>query len=101
MSAEKNLPIENDNLIEDDSPIISVNTAKIKKFFVKALPYAVAGLVSCAAGAVAIALTSDSDDDVDPIVIDGNALEDGVIETLDDGTVLLTKIIEKPEITED
>lgn len=100
MSAEKNLPIDSDNLIEDDSPIISVNTAKIKKFFVKALPYAVAGLVSAAAGAVAIALTSDSDDDVDPIVIDGNAIEDGVIEELEDGTVLLTKIIEKPKTTE-
>ena len=100
MSAEKNLPIDNDTLVEDDSPIISVNTTKIKKFFVKALPYAVAGLVSVAAGAVAIAFTSDSDDDVDPIVIDGNALEDGVIEELEDGTVLLTKIIEKPETTE-
>lgn len=104
MSAEKNLPIDSDNLIEDDSPIISVNTAKIKKFFVKALPYAVAGLVTAAAGAVAVALSSDSDDDVDPIVIDKNSItDDGVIETLEDGTVLLTKIIEKPntEITED
>lgn len=101
MSAEKNLPIDSDNLIEDDSPIISVNTAKIKKFFVKALPYAVAGLVTAAAGAVAVALSSDSDDDVDPIVIDKNSItDDGVIETLEDGTVLLTKIIEKPETTE-
>ena len=70
MSAEKNLPIDSDNLIEDDSPIISVNTAKIKKFFVKALPYAIAGIVTAAAGAVAVAISSDSDDDVDPIVID-------------------------------
>ena len=100
MSAEKNLPIDSDNLIEDDSPIISVNTAKIKKFIVKALPYAIAGIVTAAAGAVAVAISSDSDDDVDPLVIDKNALE-GTVEELEDGTLLVTQIIEKPETTED
>lgn len=101
MSAEKNLPIDSDNLIEDDSPIISVNTAKIKKFFVKALPYAIAGIVTAAAGAVAVAISSDSDDDVDPIVIDKNAALEGTLEELEDGTLLLTQIIENPETTED
>ena len=100
MSAEKNLPIDNDALVEDDSPIISVNTAKIKKFFVKALPYAVAGLVSVAAGAVAIALTSDSDDDVDPLVIDRNAIE-GSFAELEDGTILFTPDNRPSETTED
>lgn len=100
MSAEKNLPIDSDNLIEDDSPIISVNTAKIKKFFVKALPYAIAGIVTAAAGAVAVTLTSDSDDDVDPLVIDKNAIE-GSFAELEDGTILFTPDNKPSETTED
>lgn len=101
MSAEKNLPIDSDNHIEDDSPIISVNTAKIKKLFVKALPYAITGAITVAAMAAAAALTSsDSDDDVDPLVIDKNAIE-GSFAELEDGTILFTPDNQPSETTED
>lgn len=99
MSDAKNLINDNNNSVEDDSPIISVNTVKIKKLFVKALPYAVTGLITVAAAAAAAALTSSSDDDVDPIVIDKNSIE-GPIE-LEDGTFLNVTLTENPEITED
>lgn len=98
MSDAKNL-INDNNSVEDDSPIISVNTAKIKKLFTKALPYAITGAITVAAMAAAAALTSSSDDDVDPLVIDKNNVE-GPIE-LDDGTFLNVTITENPEITED
>lgn len=98
MSDAKN-PINDNNSVEDDSPIISINTAKIKKFCVKALPYAIAGAITVAAMAAASALTSSSDDDVDPIVIDRNDIE-GPIE-LEDGTFLNVTLTENPEITED
>lgn len=99
MSDAKNLLIANNDSVEDDSPIISINTAKIKKFCVKALPYAITGAITVAAMVAAAALNSSSDDDVDPIVIDRNDLE-GPIE-LDDGTILNVTLTENPEITED
>lgn len=98
MSNEKNLINDNNAPVEDDSPIISINTAKIKKFCSKALPYAITGAITIAAMAAAAALTSSSDDDVDPIVIDKNDIE-GPIE-LDDGTFLNVTLTENPEITE-
>lgn len=99
MSDAKNLLIADNNSVEDDSPIISINTAKIKKFCVKALPYAITGAITVAAMVAAAALNSSSDDDVDPIVIDRNDIE-GPIE-LDDGTILNVTLTENPEITED
>lgn len=99
MSDAKNLINDNNSSVEDDSPIISINTAKIKKFCVKALPYAITGAITVAAMAAAAALTSSSDDDVDPIVIDRNDIE-GPIE-LEDGTFLNVTLAENPEITED
>ena len=99
MSDAKNLLIADNDSVEDDSPIISINTAKIKKFCVKALPYAITGAITVAAMVAAAALSSSSDDDVDPIVIDRNDLE-GPIE-LDDGTFLNVTLTENPEITED
>lgn len=99
MSDAKNLLIANNDSVEDDSPIISINTAKIKKFCVKALPYAITGAITVAAMVAAAALNSSSDDDVDPIVIDRNDLE-GPIE-LDDSTFLNVTLTENPEITED
>lgn len=99
MSDAKNLLIADNNSVKDDSPIISINTAKIKKFCVKALPYAITGAITVAAMVAAATLSSSSDDDVDPIVIDRNNLE-GPIE-LDDGTVLNVTLTENPEITED
>lgn len=99
MSDEKNLPIENNNSVEDDSPIISINTAKIKKLAAKALPYAITGAITIAAMVAAAALAS-SDDDVDPIVIDKNDIDEGPIE-LDDGTFLNVTLTENPETTED
>lgn len=99
MSDAKNLLIADNNSVEDDSPIISINTAKIKKFCVKALPYAITGAITVAAMVAAAALNSSSDDDVDPIVIDRNDIE-GPIE-LDDGTFLNVNITENSEITED
>ena len=99
MSDAKNLLIADNNSVEDDSPIISINTAKIKKFCVKALPYAITGAITVAAMVAAAALNSSSDDDVDPIVIDRNDIE-GPIE-LDDGTFLNVALTENSEITED
>lgn len=99
MSDEKNLPIENNNSVEDDSPIISINTAKIKKLAAKALPYVITGAITIAAMAAAAALAS-SDDDVDPIVIDKNDIDEGPIE-LDDGPFLNVTLTENPETTED
>lgn len=99
MSDAKNTLIANNDSVEDDSPIISINTAKIKKFCVKALPYAITGAITVAAMVAAAALRSSSDDDVDPIVIDRNDLE-GPIE-LNDGTFLNVTPTENPEITED
>lgn len=99
MSDEKNLLIENNNSVEDDSPIISINTAKIKKLAAKALPYAITGAITIAAMVAAAALAS-SDDDVDPIVIDKNDIDEGPIE-LDDGTFLNVTLTENPETTED
>nr|DAO92824.1 MAG TPA: hypothetical protein [Caudoviricetes sp.] len=98
MSDAKNLPIENNNSVEDDSPIISINTAKIKKLAAKALPYAITGAITIAAMVAAAALASS--DDVDPIVIDKNDIDEGPIE-LDDGTFLNVTLTENPEITED
>lgn len=100
MSDEKNLPIEDNNSVEDDSPIISINTAKIKKLAAKALPYAITGAITIAAMVAAAALASSSDDDVDPIVIDKNDTDEGPIE-LDDGTFLNVTLTENPETTED
>lgn len=99
MSDAKNVINDNNAPVEDDSPIISINTAKIKKFCVKALPYAITGAITVAAMAAAAALNSSSDDDVDPIVIDRNNIE-GPIE-LEDGTFLNVTLTENPEITED
>lgn len=99
MSDEKNLPIENNNSVEDDSPIISINTAKIKKLAAKALPYAITGAITIAAMVAAAALAS-SDDDTDPIVIDKNDIDEGPIE-LDDGPFLNVTLTENPETTED
>lgn len=99
MSDAKNLINDNNSSVEDDSPIISINTAKIKKFCVKALPYAITGAITVAAMAAAAALNSSSDDDADPIVIDRNDIE-GPIE-LEDGTFLNVTLTENPEITED
>lgn len=99
MSDEKNLLIENKNSVEDDSPIISINTAKIKKLAAKALPYAITGAITIAAMVAAAALAS-SDDDTDPIVIDKNDIDAGPIE-LDDGTFLNVTLSENPETTED
>lgn len=94
MSDAKNL-INDNNSVEDDSPIISINTAKIKKFCVKALPYAITGAITVAAMAAAAALTSSSDDE-DQISFE----PEGPIE-LDDGTFLNVTLTENPEITED
>ena len=99
MSDEKNLPIENNNPVEDDSPIISINTAKIKKLAAKAMPYAITGAITIAAMVAAAALASSSDD-VDPIVIDKNDIDEGPIEH-DDGTFLNVTLTENPETTED
>ena len=99
MSDEKNLPIENNNSVEDDSPIISINTAKIKKLAAKALPYAITGAITIAAMVAAAALAS-SDDDTDPTVIDKNDIDEGPIE-LDDGMFLNVTLTENPETTED
>lgn len=99
MSDAKNIINDNNSSVEDDSPIISINTAKIKKFCVKALPYAITGAITVAAMAAAAALTSLSDDDVDPIMIDRNDIE-GPNE-LEDGTFLNVTLTENPEITED
>lgn len=99
MSDEKNNSIENNNSVEDDSPIISINTAKIKKLAAKALPYAITGAITIAAMVAAAALAS-SDDDVDPIVIDKNDIDEGPIE-LDDGTFLNVTLTENPGTTED
>lgn len=94
MSDAKNL-INDNNSVEDDSPIISINTAKIKKLCVKALPYAITGAITVAAMAAAAALTSSSDDE-DQISFE----PEGPIE-LDDGTFLNVTLTENPEITED
>lgn len=99
MSDEKNRPIEKNNSVEDDSPIISINTAKIKKLAAKALPYAITGAITIAAMVAAAALAS-SDDDVNPIAIDKNDIDEGPIE-LDDGTFLNVTLTENPETTED
>lgn len=100
MSDAKNLLIANNDSVEDDSPIISINTVKIKKLATKALPYAITGAITIAAMVAAAALSSSSDDDVDPIVIDKNDTDEGPIE-LDDGTFLNVTLTENPEITED
>ena len=94
MSDAKNL-INDNNSVEDDSPIISINTAKIKKLCAKALPYAITGAITVAAMAAAAALTSSSDDE-DEISHES----EGPIE-LDDGTFLHVTLTENPEITED
>lgn len=63
MSNTQDNVIELETVIEDDSPIISFNVPKIKRFAKKALPYVIAGTVTVATTLVAMMLSPNDSDD--------------------------------------
>lgn len=86
MSNNQENVIELETVIEDDSPIISFNVPKIKRLAKKALPYAVAGVVTLATAAVAMMLSPDdseaaeSSEEALPEFIDFEITETPVVE---------------------
>ena len=65
MSNNQENVVEIDEYLKDDAPIISFNVPKIKRLAKKALPYAVAGVVTLAAGMVAMMLSPDDSEAVE------------------------------------
>lgn len=65
MSNNQENVIDLEDYTKDDSPIISFNVPKIKRLAKKALPYAVAGVVTLAAGMVAMMLSPDDSEAVE------------------------------------
>jgi len=86
MSNSQDNVIELETVIEDDSPIISFNVPKIKRFAKKALPYAIAGTVTLATALVAMMLSPDdsedtgSSDETLPEFIEFDTVETPVVE---------------------
>lgn len=86
MSDNQENVIEIEEIIEDDSPIISFNVPKIKRLAKKALPYAIAGTVTIATALVAMMLSPDdsedagSSDETLPEFIEFDTVETPVVE---------------------
>ena len=86
MSDNQENVIEIEEIIEDDTPIISFNGPKITRLAKKALPYAIAGTVTIATALVAMMLSPDdsedagSSDETLPEFIEFDTVETPVVE---------------------